>query len=95
MLRNPVYFIFLIILGAGAYVTYTLNLWGPMIRMSSAASTQGVEIFREKLRDFLESSETGRQAIGMSERAGIPLEPLHANGTRKAKAAEEEEVDEI
>lgn len=63
--------------------------------MSTAASQQGVEIFREKLRDFLESSETGRQAIGMSERAGIPMDSLHANGTRKAKASEEEEVDEI
>jgi hypothetical protein len=66
VLRNPVYFIFLILLGVGAYVTYTLNLWGPMLRMTNAASTQGLEIFKEKLREFLESSETGRQAIGMS-----------------------------
>ena len=70
MLRNPVYFIFLILLGVGAYVTYTLNLWGPMLRMTNAASTQGLEIFKEKLRDFLESSETGRQAIGMSAKHG-------------------------
>lgn len=62
--------------------------------MSSAASQQGVEIFREKLRDFLESSETGRQAIGMSERAGYSMDTLHSNGTTKAKATEEE-VDEI
>jgi hypothetical protein len=72
VLRNPVYFIFLILLGAGAYVTYTLNLWGPMLRMTNAASSQGLEIFREKLRDFLESSDTGRQAIGMSAKAGYP-----------------------
>ena len=70
VLRNPVYFIFLILLGVGAYVTYTLNLWGPMIRMANAASGQGLEIFKEKLREFLESSETGRQAIGMSAKGG-------------------------
>lgn len=70
VLRNPVYFIFLILLAVGAYVTYTLNLWGPMIRMANAASTQGLEIFKEKLREFLESSETGRQAIGMSAKGG-------------------------
>ena len=64
------YFIFLILLGAAAYVTYTLNLWGPMLRMTNAASAQGLEIFKEKLRDFLESSETGRQAIGMSAKGG-------------------------
>ena len=70
VLRNPVYFIFLIMLGVAAYVTYTMNLWGPMLRMANAASTQGLEIFKEKLREFLESSETGRQAIGMSAKPG-------------------------
>ncbi|KAF2146110.1 uncharacterized protein K452DRAFT_219861 [Aplosporella prunicola CBS 121167] len=66
VLRNPVYFIFLIICGVGAYVTYTLNLWGPMMRMGNAASAQGIEVFKEKLREFLATSETGRQAVAMS-----------------------------
>ncbi|KAK3636642.1 Dynamin-like GTPase that mediates homotypic ER fusion [Elasticomyces elasticus] len=103
VLRNPVYFIFLILLGAGAYVTWTLNLWGPMLRMGNAASTQGLEIFREKLREFLESSETGRQAIGMSEtgrqamaKTGINMDILHTNGTTNGKAtSKDDEVDEI
>ncbi|KAK5136494.1 Dynamin-like GTPase that mediates homotypic ER fusion [Meristemomyces frigidus] len=97
VLRNPVYFIFLILLGVGAYVTYTLNLWGPMLRMTNAASTQGLEIFKEKLRDFLESSETGRQAIGMSAKhGGISMDTLQPNGTTRAKATvKEDEVDEI
>ena len=97
MLRNPIYFIFLILLAVGAYVTYTLNLWGPMLRMTNAASAQGLDIFKEKLRDFLENSETGRQAIGMSAKAGAPinLDTLNTNGTRKTGASREEEVDEI
>ncbi|KAK3074300.1 Dynamin-like GTPase that mediates homotypic ER fusion [Teratosphaeriaceae sp. CCFEE 6253] len=98
VLRNPVYFIFLILLAAGAYVTYTLNLWGPMLRMTNAASSQGVEIFREKLREFLESSETGRQAIGMSGakvQESIGMDTLHTNGTTKAKAPKEDDIDEI
>ena len=66
VLRNPVYFIFLLLLGVGAYVTYTLNLWGPMLRMTNAASAQGLEVFKERLRAFLESSDTGRQAMAMS-----------------------------
>ncbi|KAK3686709.1 Dynamin-like GTPase that mediates homotypic ER fusion [Vermiconidia calcicola] len=97
VLRNPVYFIFLILLGAGAYVTYTLNLWGPMLRMTNAASSQGLEIFREKLREFLESSETGRQAIGLAAEGGsVRMDTLHSNGTTKAKASsKDDEVDEI
>ncbi|KAI7360861.1 hypothetical protein KC336_g21913, partial [Hortaea werneckii] len=60
-------------------------------------SSQGLEIFKEKLREFLETSETGRQAIGISAKHGdIKLDNLHSNGTTKAKAsAKEEEVDEI
>ena len=63
--------------------------------MTNAASTQGLEIFREKLRDFLEQSETGRQAIGMSEKGGIRMDSLNSNGTTKAKVKEEEDIDEI
>lgn len=75
-------------------MTYTLNLWGPMLRMTNAASSQGLEIFKEKLREFLESSETGRQAIGMSERGGIRMETLNSNGkaTKEEKAGEVDEI---
>jgi len=66
VLRNPLYFVFLILLGVGGYVTYTLNLWGPIIRMSNAASAQGIVVFKERLREFLETSDTGRQAMAMS-----------------------------
>lgn len=62
VLKNPLYFVFLLLAAAGAYVTYTLNLWGPMIRMGDAAFKQGIEVGKEKLRDFLESQEgTGAQ----------------------------------
>ncbi|KAF2770789.1 root hair defective 3 GTP-binding protein [Teratosphaeria nubilosa] len=96
VLRNPVYFIMLILLAAGAYVTYTLNLWGPMLRMTNAASAQGLEIFKEKLRAFLENSETGRQAIGMSAKGGesFRLDTLDTNGTTRANG-KEEKIDEI
>ncbi|KAK0344642.1 Dynamin-like GTPase that mediates homotypic ER fusion [Friedmanniomyces endolithicus] len=95
VLRNPVYFVFLILAAAAAYVTWTLNLWGPMLRMGNAASSQGLEIFREKLREFLEGSEKGRQAIGLSG-GRIGMDSLHSNGTTKSKASlKEEEVDEI
>ncbi|KAI9834461.1 MAG: Dynamin-like GTPase that mediates homotypic ER fusion [Phylliscum demangeonii] len=57
VLRNPLYFLLLILLAIVAYVTFTLNLWGPMLRMANAASQQAVEVGKERLRDFLESAE--------------------------------------
>ncbi len=76
----------------GAYVTYTLNLWGPMYQMANAASQQALEEGKKRLREFLESSDTGRQAMAMSGQDDIQLRKLNGNG--KAAAGQEED-DEI
>lgn len=81
-------------LGAGAYVTWTLNLWGPMFNMANAASAQALEEGKKRLRDFLESSDTGRQALGMSEE----YEMRSMKGSRQKatkSAAADDEDDEI
>lgn len=90
VLRNPVYFIFLIMLAVGAYVTYTLNLWGPMYQMANAASAQALEEGKKRLREFLEANEGGRQAIAMSGQDDIKINKLNGSG----KAAPREEDDE-
>ncbi|MCJ1258618.1 Dynamin-like GTPase that mediates homotypic ER fusion [Lignoscripta atroalba] len=92
VLRNPVYFIFLIMLAAGAYVTYTLNLWGPMLKMTNAASQQALEEGKKRLREFLEASDTGREAIAMSAGEDVRMEKLNGHG--KAAPVEEDD-DEI
>jgi len=96
VLRNPLYFIFLILLGVAAYVTYTLNLWGPMLRMANAASAQAVEVGKERLREFLETADTGRQAMAMTSRDesdAINLNTL--NRERYGKSAAQAEDDDI
>lgn len=102
VLRNPVYFIFLILVAIGAYVTYTLNLWNPMARMANAASQQALEVGKERLREFLESSDTGRQAMAMSGRSGgrerdydeISMETLNGDGKKKRRE-DEDDLDDI
>ncbi len=67
-----------------------------MLRMANAASAQAIEIGKEKLREFLESSDTGRQAIGMRARDDsdmISLKTLDSRG--KSQASVEDEDDEI
>lgn len=88
----------ILVMGGGTYVAYTLNLLGPMMQMANAASNQAVEIGKEKLRDFLESNETVRQAIAMPSRPqngtsnsnGIGLDRLDRQG-KKASVSEEED----
>lgn len=92
------YFIFLILAAVGAYVTYTLNLWGPMARMANAASAQALDIGKERLREFLETSESGRRAMAQSgldnsrsSRDDVRMDRLNANG----KKHDDEDLDDI
>lgn len=67
--------------------------------MTSAAWGQALEIFKGKLREFLETSETGRQAIAMSgqqEKIGeaIGMQNLDGRG-KKVKVEAKEDDDEI
>ena len=63
-----------------------------MYQMANAASAQALEEGKKRLREFLESSDTGRQAMAMSGQDDIQLRKLNGNG--KATVVEEED-DEI
>ncbi|KAF2397110.1 root hair defective 3 GTP-binding protein [Trichodelitschia bisporula] len=91
--RNPLLIVLLILAATASYITYSLNLWGPMLRMGNAAWSQALEIVKEKLREFLESSETGRQAIAMGAReGGIELRGLDGRGKKVEEEREGEDI---
>jgi len=101
--RNPLLIVLAALILAGMYVTYQLNLWGPIIRMSTAAYQQALVIGKEKLREFLENTDTGRQAMAMSGRENgrprnrdaddISLHTLDGDGKRKVGGLEEDDDD--
>lgn len=62
--------------------------------MTNAASAQAVEEFKKRLREFLENSEAGRQALNMSGTDDIELKKLSANGKRSTEV-ESDEGEEI
>src|ERR1700749_2224772 len=65
VLRNPVYFLLLALLGIGAYVVWYTNTASPLLNMASAASQQALKEGKVRLRQFLEETDAGRQALGM------------------------------
>lgn len=58
--------------------------------MTNAASAQAMEEGKKRLREFLEQSDTGRQAMAMSGRDDIPMRKLNGGG-----GIVEEEEDDI
>lgn len=93
MLRNPFLFLLLLIVAGGTYVAYSLALLGPMMQMANAATSQGLEIGKQKLRDFLENSDTARQALAMPGRDSdsISMDTLDTRGKKKDRVQEHDD----
>lgn len=92
VLRNPLLFVFLLCAAGGTYVMYNMNLLGPMMQMANAASHQGIELAKDKLREFVENSDAARQALNMPARENsdaISMETLDSRGKRKEKPVED------
>lgn len=70
--------------GGGAYILSALRLWGPAISMINAASAEGINIGKAKLREFLEENEESRQALASNgkETRYISLDQLDSFGKR-------------
>jgi hypothetical protein len=89
--RSPMLLVLGLLASAALYVTYSLNLWAPIIRVGAAAWDTGVQVGKERLREFLVAGERGREAVAMEARAGaqpgeaeeIPLEELGRGGRRR------------
>lgn len=68
--------------------------------MANAASQQGLEVGKERLRQFLENSDAGRQAMAMSgqmnesRRDDIRMSRLNGDG-KKSNRDEDEDMDDI
>ena len=74
-------------------MSYNLNLLGPMMQMTNAAAQQAVEIGKQRLREFLENSETGRQVLAMPARDSdaISMETLDSRGKRRENTVDEDD----
>jgi hypothetical protein len=69
-----------------------------MLKMTEAASQQALEEGKRRLREFLESSDTGRQAIAMSagERgAGRKEEEYEMSDLKKGGSKASDDVDDL
>ncbi|RKU42951.1 Protein sey1 [Coniochaeta pulveracea] len=97
VLRNPILFLLLILFAGGGFVAYNLNLLGPMLQMANAATSQGLEIGKAKLRDFLENNETARQALAMPARGdtdSVSLDSLDSRGKKREQSIKKEDDDD-
>lgn len=70
-----------------------------MMQMGNAAASQGLDIAKQQLRDFIANSETARQALAVPasrDSDNISLDTLDSRG-RKARSgsADRDDLDDI
>ncbi|KAK9460556.1 RHD3/Sey1 [Lipomyces oligophaga] len=92
VLRNPLFFLLLLIFGGFMYTVWKLNLLGPMVKVCSAAIDQALQLAKDSLRQFLEvGQETPRMATTTT---AISSAGSGSNGTKK-EAEEDIQLDEL
>ena len=62
-----------------------------MYQMANAASVQALEEGKKRLREFLEASEGGRQAVAMSGQEDVIMRNLNGHGKKKAPVEDEDD----
>jgi hypothetical protein len=62
--------------------------------MANAASAQALEEGKKRLREFLEESNAGKQAVAMSGQEDVLMRKLNGNGKAKARPGDEAEGEE-
>ncbi|GAA6050175.1 hypothetical protein JCM3770_000438 [Rhodotorula araucariae] len=64
VVRSPIYFTVLLLLGAAAYVTYTLNMTGPVLALARGVSNEVVRTVNEQLHNhFAGQTHAQRHAV--------------------------------
>jgi protein SEY1 len=96
VLRNPLLFLLLLLIAGGTYVAYHLNLLGPMMHMGNAAFTQGIDIGKERLREYIMNSEAAKQAIGVQANSGnttdVGMDRLDSHGKKVETSKEDDDI---
>lgn len=84
VIRNPLFFSLILLLGGAVYVMYTLNLLKPAMVVAQRLVDEGVAVGKQKLKEFLvDDHETHAHNLG------------RISGQKRGEEAEEIELDDL
>ncbi|GAA5977656.1 hypothetical protein JCM11641_006892 [Rhodosporidiobolus odoratus] len=90
VIRSPIYFTMLLLLGAAAYVTWTLNMTGPVLAVARGVSNEVVKTVNEQLHNYFNAQSVDAHASRHhAQRHAVPV-PAASNHTSTSPADEVE-----
>ncbi|BGP15999.1 hypothetical protein JCM10213_005451 [Rhodosporidiobolus nylandii] len=89
VIRSPIYFTMLLLLGAAAYVTWTLNMTGPVLAVARGVTNEVVKTVNEQLHNYFNAqSVEAHAARHHSQRREAPIRATTANSTEDIELEE-------
>lgn len=89
IIRNPVFFTLLLLLSAGGYVMYQLNLLRPAMLVAQRMFEESVDIAKQKIRDFVIDEEPTPQQHGRN------LDKMRGSNKRRSPEVESYEMENL
>ncbi|CEQ40273.1 SPOSA6832_01887 [Sporobolomyces salmonicolor] len=87
VIRSPVYFTMLLLLGAAAYVTWSLNMTGPVIAVARGVSNEVIRTVNEQLHNYFTAQSADAHA-SRNHRQPVPVPASTSNSTDEIELEE-------
>ncbi|GAA5838782.1 hypothetical protein JCM5353_000189 [Sporobolomyces roseus] len=72
VIRSPIYFTFLLLAGAAAYVTWSLNMTGPVIAVTKGVTNEVVRTVNEQLHNYFNAQTPDAHAQRTRQPVAVP-----------------------
>ncbi|GAA5838933.1 hypothetical protein JCM11251_003740 [Rhodosporidiobolus azoricus] len=96
VIRSPIYFTMLLIIGAAAYVTFTLNMTGPVFAVARGVSNEVVKTVNEQLHNYFtaQSADGHASRHHHEQRRAVPV-PASLNRTEEFEMDEKKSAERM
>ncbi|KAK4046214.1 Dynamin-like GTPase that mediates homotypic ER fusion [Microbotryomycetes sp. JL201] len=84
VIRSPIYFTFLLLLSAGVYVLYSINMLGPAVAVARNVSNEVIKSGHEQLRTYF-VNQTADAHAARQHRVAVPAEDIELSEKRPAR----------
>ncbi|GAA5836132.1 hypothetical protein JCM3766R1_001973 [Sporobolomyces carnicolor] len=91
VIRSPVYFTFLLLAGAAAYVTWSLNMTGPVLAVTKGVTNEVIRTVNEQLHNYFSAQTPDAHA----QRTYLEREPVAVSNSTSTIRRERQTDDSI
>ncbi|GAA5928590.1 dynamin-like GTPase SEY1 [Sporobolomyces koalae] len=91
VIRSPIYFTFLLLAGAAAYVTWSLNMTGPVLAVTKGVTNEVIRTVNDQLHNYF-NNQTVQAHVERDRRRESPISSIPVPSSNKTQSVDEVEL---